>query len=89
MTETITKARNERTERTISVEAEGIERVIAVERDGIIAGAVYSDSYEVTPTGSAQYLDTAGKLLTQDIKVNPIPSNYGLITWNGSYLKVS
>lgn len=49
----------------------------------------YTDSYVVTPTNSEQVLDTTNKLLTQDIVVGPIPSNYGLITWNGSMLHIS
>ena len=49
----------------------------------------YEGPYEVTPTQEAQTLDTAGKLCSEDIVVNPIPENYGLITWNGVSLKVS
>lgn len=49
----------------------------------------YVGPYEVTPTQSAQTISTAGMMLTQDIMVNPIPNNYGLITWNGSTITVS
>ena len=49
----------------------------------------YDGSYEVTPSTSAQTLDTANLLLAHNITINPIPSNYGLITWNGSVLTVS
>lgn len=45
--------------------------------------------YEVTPTNSTQVIPTSGLLMTDDFKVNPIPSNYGLITWDGSTLMVS
>jgi hypothetical protein len=34
-------------------------------------------------------LATAEKVVTRNIVINPIPSNYGLITWNGSTLTVS
>lgn len=56
-----------------------------------IAGSAepYEGTYEVTPTTSVQVLATAGKKLADDIKINPIPSNYGLITWNGAILTVS
>ena len=56
-----------------------------------IAGSAepYEGTYEVTPTTSTQVLATAGKKLAEDITINPIPSNYGLITWNGSSLTVS
>ena len=45
--------------------------------------------YEVTPTAEAQTLDTTGHLMTQSLTVAPIPSNWGLITWNGSVITVS
>ena len=50
---------------------------------------VYHGPYEVTPTQSTQTLHTSGYKLTHNVTVNPIPSNYGLITWNGSVLTVS
>lgn len=50
---------------------------------------VYSGAYEVTPSRTAQTIPTAGLMMSGDLKVNPIPSNYGLITWNGSTLMVS
>ena len=50
---------------------------------------VYSGPYTVTPSQSTQVLSTQNKKTTSNITINPIPSNYGLITWNGSYLKVS
>ena len=49
----------------------------------------YAGPYEVTPSAEKQTLRTAGRLPSGDIVVNPIPSNYGLITWNGSVLTVS
>ena len=51
--------------------------------------ADYEGSYSVTPTEQTQTLQTANKLLGQDITVNPISSNYGLITWDGVKLTVS
>lgn len=49
----------------------------------------YTGEYEVTPSSETQTLDTAGKRMTRPVVVNPIPNNYGLITWNGSFLTVS
>lgn len=49
----------------------------------------YEGPYNVTPEGEAQVLATSGKLMTEDITVGAIPSNYGLITWDGSCLTVS
>ena len=51
--------------------------------------SVYTGVTEVTPSASTQTLSTAGLVVQSDITVNPIPSNYGLITWNGSFLTVS
>lgn len=50
---------------------------------------VYDGPMEVTPTQETQTLSTTMKSVLGDIVVNPIPSNYGLITWNGSTLTVS
>ena len=50
---------------------------------------VYDGITEVTPSNQAQVLQTSNKALTRNIVVNPIPSNYGLVTWNGSVLTVS
>ena len=50
---------------------------------------LYDGPTEVTPGEDRQVLRTANKTVIQDIIVNPIPSNYGLITWNGSTLTVS
>lgn len=49
----------------------------------------YQGPYEVTPSQQTQTLGTAGHELSQNITINPIPSNYGLITYNGAYLTVS
>lgn len=49
----------------------------------------YEGDYEVTPSGETQILETDQLYMQGDITINPIPSNYGLITWNGSTLTVS
>ena len=48
----------------------------------------YDGPYEITPTEEAQILPTAGTRLENNIVVNPIPSNYGRIEWNGVTLRV-
>ena len=50
---------------------------------------LYQGPYEFTPTQSTQVVEIDGKRAEGDITINPIPSNYGLITWNGSVLTVS
>ena len=49
----------------------------------------YEGEITITPTQETQILSTAGKSVYEDITVNPIPSNYGLITWDGAALTVS
>ena len=49
----------------------------------------YDGEYNITPTNQEQVLETVGKRMLQNVKVAPIPSNYGLITWDGSTLTVS
>ena len=49
----------------------------------------YTGATTVTPTTETQTLQTANKSVLSDITINPIPSNYGLITWNGSNLMIS
>lgn len=49
---------------------------------------VYAGPYEATPTEETQYLNTALQTTMNNIKINPIPTNYGKITWDGSKLKI-
>ena len=61
--------------------------VFMVVREGALPA--YTGQTEVTPGTEAVVLATANKTVFSDITINPIPSNYGLITWNGSTLTVS
>ena len=54
-----------------------------------IEGEIYEGPYSVIPSLDPQILKTNGYVLTKDITVGAIPSNYGLITWNGMTLTVS
>lgn len=54
-----------------------------------IEGEIYEGPYSVIPSLDPQILKTNGYILTKDIIVGAIPSNYGLITWNGMTLTVS
>lgn len=49
----------------------------------------YEGAYEFEPNGTAQTVRTAGTVLMEDIIIDPVPSNYGLITWDGSTITVS
>ena len=54
-----------------------------------IEGDYYDGPTAVTPTQEAQVLNTMGKTVTQNITIEPIPQNYGLITWDGRKITVS
>ena len=55
----------------------------------IVHDASYEGSYEVTPSAQTQIIHTKGKRMTDDVVVNPIPSNWGLMTHDGSIITVS
>ena len=63
--------------------------VIGVQSAVIVGGVPYGGSYEVTPSSETQTLPTASRALAQNIVINPVPSHYGLITWDGSTITVS
>ena len=49
----------------------------------------YEGDYEVTPSAETQTLNTDHLYMMDNITINPIPSNYGLVTYNGSTITVS
>ena len=49
----------------------------------------YTGDYVFTPSEETQTIPILGKTATMDITINPSPSNYGLITWDGSVITVS
>ena len=58
-------------------------------KTGLVGGNPYTGEYTVVPTTHPQTLQTEGRILAHNITVGAIPSNYGLITYNGSVLTVS
>ena len=62
---------------------------IPVVFDTIITPPAYQGSYDITPTEETQVIQGKGLVLTDDITIAPIPTNYGRLTWNGSILTVS
>ena len=60
---------------------------------GVIADVAvmpaYQGAYEVTPGDEPQTLHTNGLMMDRDLTVGAIPSNYGLITYDGSTITVS
>ena len=49
----------------------------------------YDGPYDFTPSEELQTIETNGYRMTDNVTINPIPSNYGLITWNGAFITVS
>ena len=49
----------------------------------------YTGEYTIEPTSEEQVLLTRNLRMLDNITVGAIPSNYGLITWNGITLTVS
>ena len=72
----------------VNAETMGVTLGSPVARDYVERPA-YEGPTEVTPSSETQTLDTRNFRMTENVTVNPIPSNYGLITWNGAGIKVS
>lgn len=49
----------------------------------------FEGEYEYTPTEETQVIPMSGLRALEDVVINPIPNNYGLITYNGSTIRVS
>lgn len=49
----------------------------------------YSGPVEFIPSQEEQVISVKGKTGKEDIVIKPIPSNYGKIEWDGSYLYIS
>lgn len=78
------------TSESISMSVESAEVTLTAEPSIVISGGdIYTGAYELTPTTETQTIPISGKTASRNITINPIPSNYGLITWNGSTLTVS
>lgn len=80
----------------ISVEASFTGRTIEADAEMTTNVTHYHSEYPTydgettfTPSAETQTIPTAHTVLLSDITINPIPSNYGLITWNGITLTVS
>ena len=70
-------------ERTVSVDAEVSMQIVA----GITPE--FDGDYAYTPRSEQIVIRCTDRKMVDDITIDPIPSNYGLITWNGAYLTVS
>lgn len=55
----------------------------------VIPANAYRGQYNITPSNEEQILQTEDKVMMQNVTINPIPSNYGLITYDGTVITVS
>lgn len=55
----------------------------------IVGSNYYEGVCEATPSSEEQVFSTNGKMMPENFVVHPIPSNYGLITYNGYDITVS
>lgn len=69
----------------LTIPCDGVEGVV-IQYD---SHSVYTGEYEITPSSEVQTIPIANFIASQNITINPIPQNYGLISWNGSYLTIS
>ena len=53
-----------------------------------IGGVPYSGSYDFTPTDEVQTIACEDRLMMQDITIQPIPSNYGKVSWDGAAITI-
>lgn len=49
----------------------------------------YTGDYSITPSSDQQILQTKDMVCYDNITIEPIPSNYGLISWNGLGIRIS
>ena len=66
---------------------QGIEGMLTI--PSAVGVETYDGEYEFTPNEDTQTVNVENKMAVQDITINPIPSNYGRITWNGTTITVS
>lgn len=77
---------NDDTELSFSIENDDS---LSFEFQSNASADIYAGEYEVTPSASTQTLLTSEKLMSANVVINPIPSNYGLITYDGSKLTIT
>lgn len=70
-----------------NIESSG--RVLNISETRVTIYPDYRGGITFTPTQSTQIIHTSDTVVHDDIVINPIPSNYGLVEWNGSYLRIS
>lgn len=80
----------------VSVEASFTGRTIEADAELTTNVTHYHSEYPTydggttfTPSAEAQTIPTAHTVLLSDITINPIPSNYGRITYSGGIISIT
>lgn len=78
----------------ITATAEAVKRSVNATADlATVTRTEDHDYYEgettFTPSDTTQTIEVENLVCAENITINPIPSNYGRIEWNGAYLTVS
>lgn len=74
----------------IEIEKEDENEIeLMLEEEGSGEYPVYTGKYEITPSLETQTLETAYRVLTSNVVIAPIPSNYGKISYDGSTLYIT
>ena len=77
-------------EQMITITPEGVEQFITVIPELQVGARPILEALSVTPADSAQtFLPDEGVDGFSKVQIDPIPPNYGLITWDGTTLTVS
>lgn len=74
---------------TMTGSVSGSARMTGVVNTGMSDIKGYTGNYSVTPSAEMQTLNTHDLKLTDDIIIEPIPQNYGLIEYDGYGIRVS
>lgn len=72
----------------VTVTAQSKTIGVAVEK-GSPTFPEYSGETTFIPSQEMQTVQTQNTILRENIVINPIPNNYGLITYNGVFITVS
>ena len=72
-----------------SVAIESYDDSILQVDSNVYLNPTYTGSYTVIPSQHAHELQTAGFAMKSNVTIEAIPNCYGLIEWNGAYIKVS
>ena len=76
--------------KAIDVSGSANTKAISVNVDkGLPTFPEYKGETTFTPSQHEQTVQTKNTLVQSNITIKPIPNNYGLITYNGSFITVS